>query len=414
MKAEIIAVGTELLLGQIANTNAQFISEKIAELGIGMYYHTTVGDNHERLRSVVELALNRSDLIIFSGGLGPTKDDLTKETVGQVLGKPLVEDREAMERILDYFKQRSKPMTENNRKQALVIEGSSILPNDHGMAPGMAIPYQGKHIIMLPGPPSELYPMFTTYAVPYLLSILNEKQIVHSKVLRFFGIGESALEETLMDLIDNQINPTIAPLAKEGEVTIRLTARSASQDEAEKLIAEVEREIESRVGRYIYGYNDESLVSVLVDQLKESGKTAAFAESITGGLISHMVTAIPGSSQVLKGSIICYTNEVKQSQLGVPDDILSSFGAVSAQSAGLMAEQVRVRLNSDFGVSITGEAGPNPSENKPVGLVYIGINDGSHTHVEEIRLSGRRSGIQLRAAKYAIFMLLERIKKGGF
>ncbi|WP_027417893.1 competence/damage-inducible protein A [Aneurinibacillus terranovensis] len=414
MKAEIIAVGTELLLGQIVNTNAQFLSRKLAEIGIDMYYHTVVGDNAERLRAVTEQALTRSDLIIFTGGLGPTKDDLTKETVARVLGRPLVQDQKAMERIEAYFVQRKQIMTENNRKQALVVEGSRVLPNNHGMAPGMAIPYGERQIMMFPGPPRELYPMFDTYGFPYLLSLLSEKQIVHSKVLRFFGIGESALEEKLMDLIDRQTNPTIAPLASEAEVTIRLTAKSATAQEAESLISAVEREIEQRVGEFIYGYNGDSLASVLVGKMREYGKTAAFAESITGGLVSHMITSVPGSSHSLNGSIICYTNSVKQHQLGVPHEVLQTVGAVSGEAARIMAEEVRVRLGSSFGVSITGEAGPDPSETKPVGLVYIGISDGKNTEVKELHLSGTRSGIQLRAAKYAIFTLLERLKKGGF
>ncbi|WP_047152566.1 competence/damage-inducible protein A [Aneurinibacillus tyrosinisolvens] len=414
MKAEIIAVGTELLLGQIANTNAQFLSQKLAEIGIGVYYHTVVGDNAERLYAVIQEAMDRSELIIFSGGLGPTKDDLTKETVAKVVNRPLVEDEQAMERILAYFAQRSIPMTENNRKQALVVEGSRVLPNDHGMAPGMAITYGAKQLMMLPGPPKELYPMFNQYGLPYLLSLLSENNIVYSKVLRFFGIGESALEESLIDLIDNQSNPTIAPLASEGEVTIRLTAQAQTAPEAEKLIRTVEQKIEERVGQYIYGYDEDSLASVLVAELTKQGATAAFAESVTGGLASHLLTSVPGSSRALAGSVVCYTNGVKHGQLGVPQDVLDTAGAVSEETARILAEQVRLRLGSSYGVSITGEAGPTPSEDKPVGLVYIGVSDGAKTEVKELQLSGGRYGIQLRAAKYAIFTLIERIKKGGF
>lgn len=414
MKAEIIAVGTELLLGQIANTNAQFLSQKLAEVGIGVYYHTVVGDNADRLYRLIEEAFTRSDLIIFSGGLGPTKDDLTKETVAQAVHRPLVHDETALERIVAYFDRRGVKMTENNRKQALVVEGSKVLPNDHGMAPGMAIEYKGKYLMMLPGPPRELYPMFTTYGLPYLLSLISDQYVVHSKVLRFFGIGESALEEELIDLIDGQSNPTIAPLAKEGEVTIRLTAKAKSITEAEEMIRVIEQEIEERVGEFIYGYDDDSLESVLVRKLTEQNETVAFAESITGGLVSHMVTSVPGSSAMLKGSIVCYTNDVKHHLLAVPKDVLAEAGAVSEDAARILAEEVRLRLGSTYGVSITGEAGPTASEDKPVGLVYIGATDGTQTQVKTFRLSGQRTAIQSRAAKHAIFTMLERIKKGGF
>lgn len=414
MKAEIIAVGTELLLGQIANTNAQFLSQKLAEVGIGVYYHTVVGDNADRLYRLIEEAFTRSDLIIFSGGLGPTKDDLTKETVAQAVHRPLVHDETALERIVAYFDRRGVKMTENNRKQALVVEDSKVLPNDHGMAPGMAIEYKGKYLMMLPGPPRELYPMFTTYGLPYLLSLISDQYVVHSKVLRFFGIGESALEEELIDLIDGQSNPTIAPLAKEGEVTIRLTAKAKSITEAEEMIRVIEQEIEERVGEFIYGYDDDLLESVLVRKLTEQNETVAFAESITGGLVSHMVTSVPGSSAILKGSIVCYTNDVKHHLLAVPKDVLAEAGAVSEEAARVLAEEVRLRLGSTYGVSITGEAGPTASEDKPVGLVYIGATDGTQTQVKTFRLSGQRTAIQSRAAKHAIFTMLERIKKGGF
>ncbi|ERI08293.1 competence/damage-inducible protein A [Aneurinibacillus aneurinilyticus] len=414
MKAEIIAVGTELLLGQIANTNAQFLSQKLAEVGIGVYYHTVVGDNADRLYRLIEEAFTRSDLIIFSGGLGPTKDDLTKETVARAVHRPLVHDETALDHIVAYFDRRGIKMTENNRKQALVVEGSKVLPNDHGMAPGMVIEHKGKYLMMLPGPPRELYPMFTTYGLPHLLSLISDQYVVHSKVLRFFGIGESALEEELMDLIDAQSNPTIAPLAKEGEVTLRLTAKAKHISEAEEMIQVIEQKIEGRVGEFIYGYDDDSLESVLVRELIGQKKTVAFAESITGGLVSHMVTSVPGSSAMLKGSIVCYTNDVKHHLLAVPKDILTQAGAVSEETAHILAEEVRLRLGSTYGVSITGEAGPVASEDKPVGLVYIGVADGTQTQVKTFRLSGQRSAIQSRAAKHAIFTMLERIKKGGF
>ena len=409
MKAEIIAVGTELLLGQIANTNAQFLSQVLAQLGIGVYYHTVVGDNGNRLADTLNLALQRSDLILFTGGLGPTKDDLTKETIGKIT---VVEDAQALRRFEKYFNSRNIPMTENNRRQAQVIDGAHILPNDHGMAPGMAFTYGNQYLMLLPGPPREMKPMFQKYGVPYIFSLMAKQKVVHSKVLRFFGIGESALEEKLMDLIDGQSNPTLAPLASEGEVTIRITALADSVTEADGLIDDIEKEIQSRVGEFIYGYNGDSLATVLMNTLKEQGKTLSLAESITGGLISHFITSIPGSSQVYRGGIVCYSDEVKNKLLGVPEDVLQKEGAVSAKTAEILAKEVRKGLGTDIGLSITGEAGPNPSGHQPVGKVFIGLDDDAGTLVEEIQLSGHREGIQLKATKHGLFMLIERLKKG--
>lgn len=412
MKAEIIAVGTELLLGQIANTNAQFLSQVLAQLGIGVYYHTVVGDNEKRLADTLNQAFQRSDLILFTGGLGPTKDDLTKETIGKVTGKTLVEDGQAMRRIENYFKSPNVHMTENNRRQAQVIDGAHILPNDNGMAPGMAFTYGKHYLMLLPGPPHEMKPMFRMYGIPYLFSLMSQQKVVHSKVLRFFGIGESALEEKLMDLIDGQSNPTLAPLASEGEVTLRMTALADSVTEADEMIEDIEKEIQSRVGEFFYGYNGDTLSTVVINKLKEQGKTLALAESITGGLISHYITAIPGSSQVYRGGIVCYSDEVKNKMLGVPEDVLQKEGAVSAKTAEILAKEVRKGLGTDIGLSITGEAGPDPSGKQPVGKVFIGVDDHAGTFVEEIQLSGRREGIQARATKHGLFMLIERLKKG--
>ncbi len=410
MKAEIIAVGTELLLGQIANTNAQYISKKLAEIGVDVLFHTVVGDNGERLKSVVEAAQKRSQIIIFSGGLGPTKDDLTKETIATCIGKSLAIDPFAMDRIEKYFIQRGIPMTENNRRQAMVIEGSTVLPNDHGMAPGMAIEVDGIHYMLLPGPPRELNPMFDTYAIPYFQVLFADQQVVHSKVLRFFGIGESALEEILMDLIDQQTNPTIAPLASEGEVTIRLTAKTNSIESANQLIQDVETEINQRVGRYLYGYNQDSLEVVASYLLKENKRTLALAESCTGGLVSRMFTALPGSSEVFIGGVVSYAAQAKQSLLDVPTALIEEHGTVSSQVAEWMASRVRERLGADIGVSITGVAGPASTENKPVGLVYLGLSTSLRTYSIELRLSGTRDGIQTRAAKNSLFMLIQHLK----
>jgi nicotinamide-nucleotide amidase len=412
MRAEIIAVGTELLLGQIANTNAQYLSQKLAEIGVNVYFHTVVGDNFERISQAVQLAAGRADLILFTGGLGPTQDDLTKETLAAHLGRSLVTNRTAMERISSFFAQRGIPMTENNRKQALVIEDSTVFNNDHGMAPGMAVRHAGKTYVLLPGPPSELYPMVDRYVMPYLVGLLPEKQVFHSRVLRFYGIGESALEEKLLDLIERQSNPTIAPYAKEFEVTLRITARAAAVEQAERLILPVEAEIRRRVGEYIYATGETSLQEVLLQEVNGRGETLACAESCTGGTISALITSIPGSSAVFRGGIICYSNEAKRDWLDVPEQVLQTEGAISETTAKLLAENVREKLGATHGIAITGVAGPDPSEDKPVGLVYIGLaTKGKPTVVKEVKLAGRRQAIIGRAAKFALFHALQRIKE---
>lgn len=412
MRAEIIAVGTELLLGQIANTNAQYLSQKLAEVGIGVYFHTVVGDNTQRLLQTIRLASSRSDLVVFTGGLGPTQDDLTKETVAEHIGVGLEINSPAMAHIEAFFEQRKMVMTENNRKQALVIEGSHVFTNDFGMAPGMGIAHDGTTFILLPGPPSELYPMVESYVMPYLIQLLPDKQVFHSHVLRFYGIGESALEAQLLDLIDSQDNPTIAPYAKEFEVTLRITARAATVDEAEALIAPVEQEIHDRLGQYIYAIGESSLHEVFVSELKRRGETVACAESCTGGSVASLITMVPGSSAVYNGGIVCYTNEVKHRFLDVPESVLQTDGAVSEKTARILAESIREKLGSTYGISVTGVAGPDPSEGKPVGLVYIGIAaEGMPTVVKELRLAGKRHAIVKRAAKYALFYALQMQKE---
>ncbi|MGD8191102.1 competence/damage-inducible protein A [Brevibacillus ginsengisoli] len=412
MRAEIIAVGTELLLGQIANTNAQFLSQKLAELGIHVYFHTVVGDNSERLMQAIQLATSRADMVIFSGGLGPTQDDLTKETVAAFLGHHLLEDAPAMDKILDFFAQRGITMTENNRKQALVIEGSTVFPNDHGMAPGMGISRDGHIFVLLPGPPSELYPMMETYVMPFLMKQLPDRQVFHSKVLRFFGIGESALEERLLDLIERQSNPTIAPYAKEFEVTLRITARAQTVEEAEQLIAPTENEIRNRLGGYIYAEGESSLQETLVAALTKRHETISFAESCTGGTLSSLLASVSGASNVFPGSIVNYSNAAKQQLVDVPQEVLETEGAVSALCAKHLAENVRKKFGTTYGVSVTGVAGPNSSEGKPVGLVYIGLSaEGLPTEVKQLQLTGRRQAIIGRTAKFAMFYSLQRLKE---
>jgi nicotinamide-nucleotide amidase len=419
LKAEIIAIGTELLLGQIVNSNAQFISDQLAMLGISVYYHSVVGDNPERIKAQLDISVRRSNLIIFTGGLGPTKDDLTKETIANFIHRSLVLDQDAMKSIEQYFSTRSMEMTENNRRQAMVIEGSSIFINDHGLAPGMAVfeknileDTEDTYFLLFPGPPKELQPMFTTYTVPYLLSILPEKKVLHSRVMRFCGIGESTLETRIQDLIDTQTNPTIAPYAKEGEVTLRLSSLTKDVDEAERAMERVITEITARVGEFLYGWDQDSLASVVVKGVGKKHLTMSTAESCTGGLLGHLISKVPGASQVFKGGSISYANEIKELQLGVPKEVLEQYGAVSEQTAQYMAEGVKERYQTDIGLSITGVAGPDSSEAKPVGLVYLGFSFPTYTIVKNIHLGGNREAIQLRAAKLALFYLVKELQKG--
>ncbi len=409
MNAEIIAVGSELLLGQIANTNAQFISEQLAFLGINVYYHSVVGDNPDRLKDVVKTAQSRADLIIFTGGLGPTKDDLTKETISELLGKRLAYNEEALDSIVDYYKSTGKVMTENNRKQALIIEGSHVLPNRHGMAPGMVAEKDGKHYILLPGPPFEMQPMFSEFAQPFLMERASEPIV--SRVLRYFGIGESALETEIMDLIDKQTNPTIAPLAKAGEVTLRLTASHPDAAEANRLLDDMEHQINLRAGGYFYGYGETSLSEETFKLLKQNNWTAASAESLTGGLFSKQMTAIPGSSAVFKGSVVAYSNDVKHQLLNVTEELLAKEGAISAACAEAMAKNIRMITGSEFGISFTGVAGPDESEGKPAGTVYIGLSDQSGTFSRKLLLKGTRESIRNRTVKHGWDLLRRHVLK---
>ncbi|ADP32207.1 competence/damage-inducible protein A [Bacillus atrophaeus] len=410
-KAEIIAVGSELLLGQIANTNAQFISKELAEIGINVFYHTAVGDNPERLKQVIRIAEERSDFIIFSGGLGPTKDDLTKETIANVLGRPLVLDDEAFQSIEDYFKKTKRTMSPNNRKQALVIEGSDVLANKFGMAPGMLTEHEARLYMLLPGPPSELHPMFENEAKPLLLEKLGSNEKIVSTVLRFFGIGESQLEADLEDIIDAQTNPTIAPLAADGEVTLRLTAKHADESETERLLKETEAVILDRVGEFFYGYDDTSLVKELSKACKEKGMTLSSAESFTGGLFAEWLTDLSGASQLFAGGVVCYSNEMKQHTLGVKPDTLQQFGAVSKECAGELASGIQRLTGSDIGISFTGVAGPEGQEGHAPGHVFIGIFADGKEEVHEFNFAGSRTGVRKRAAKYGCHLILKLLEQ---
>ncbi|WP_349410566.1 competence/damage-inducible protein A [Pseudalkalibacillus sp. SCS-8] len=409
MNAEVIAIGSELLLGQIANTNGQFISKHLAEEGINVYYHTVVGDNKQRLIGSIETAEKRSDLLIFTGGLGPTKDDLTKETIAEHLGVSLVENEEAMALIEGYYAKTGQTMSENNKRQALVFEGAEVLPNNNGMAPGMALQQNGTTYVLLPGPPKEMQPMFMNYVIPYVKGASQEDALIHSRVLRFYGIGESALETRIMDLIDKQTNPTIAPLAGHFEVTLRLTAKCDTKEQGEEMIDQLEKEILDRVGEYFYGYNETTLAAEVMQKLQDTDQTLACAESLTGGYFGHDLTKLSGIGQVFLGGIICYQNEIKRDHLKIPQSVLDNEGAVSEKCAKLMAENVRSLFDSDYGISFTGVAGPNDMEGKSPGTVFIGVASESGTNVYPLQLAGGRNAVRSRTVNYGLFYLLKEL-----
>lgn len=411
MNGEIIAVGSELLLGQIANTNAQYLGKKLAEIGMNVYYHTVVGDNGGRLKQALKIAESRSDFVIITGGLGPTKDDLTKETISEQLNRPLIFDEGALLQIENYFRKMNRPITENNRKQALVIEGCTVLPNHWGMAPGMVIENRGKVYMLLPGPPSEMKPMYETFGEKILLSFMGTDGKIVSRVLRFFGIGEAQIETELEDFIVNQSNPTIAPLAEDGEVTIRLTAKEKTEDKANELLNELEEKILDRVGKYFYGYDDQSIMKTLFTYLKENDLTIACAESLTGGLFQQQFTSFPGAGDVFKGGVVCYSTNIKHKVLQVKKETIETVGVVSEECALQLAENVRQLMETDIGISFTGVAGPTEQEGKPVGTVFIGISiKGKGTYPLRLQLAGTREMIRLRTVKHGAYHLWKKLK----
>ncbi|BFH63789.1 competence/damage-inducible protein A [Paenibacillus azoreducens] len=414
MKAEIIAVGTELLLGQILNTNAQYLSQELAGMGIDVYFQTVVGDNMERLRHAIEHAAQRADILLLTGGIGPTQDDLTKDALGAVLGRSLHIDQQAMDQVEKFFAGRGVVMTENNRRQALVIDGSTPLPNETGLAVGIAIAQNDRFYIVLPGPPKEMKPMFEAQAKPWLqLHALTNELPIYSKMLKFAGIGESLLEDKLLDLIQAQNDPTIAPYAKEGEVSVRISTKAKSESEAMRKLDALEEQIQKRLSQNMYASTDVPIEKVIVDMMASRGLTLSAAESCTGGLLMESITAIPGSSSMFLGGIVCYSNQMKEKLLHVPHALLEGEGApgaVSHEVAEVLAEHVRMIADSDFGLSVTGVAGPAHSERKPVGLVYIGLAErGKQTEVFELRLSGNRDAIRIRTVKTLLYRLWQRL-----
>lgn len=404
MKAEILAVGTELLMGQITNTNAQYISQKLNSIGIDVYYHSVVGDNSGRLKESLLNALNRCDLVIMAGGLGPTQDDLTKETVADVLEKKLVLHEESLEKIKLFFDRMKREMTDNNIKQAYLPEGCTVIENNNGTAPGCIVEKDAKIVVMLPGPPKEMKPMLDDTVIPYLEQKSGYKTV--SKYLRVFGIGESQLEDRIMDLVDAQKEVTIATYAKEGQVTVRLTTKCKTYEEAIFKIKPVEEEIAGRLGDNLYSTEDEELEYVASKLLIEHGITISLAESCTGGMIASRLTDVPGISKVFNRGIVSYSNEAKMENLSVSPETLEKYGAVSRQTAIEMAEGVRKTAKTDLGISVTGIAGPDGgTDQKPVGLVYVALADKSGCDCRELRLTGNRDRIRNMTTLYVFDMI---------
>lgn len=401
---ELISVGTEILLGDILNTDAQFLSIELARLGISVIHQSTVGDNRERLLAQLKEAADRSDIIILSGGLGPTPDDLTKEVCCEFFGKKMFLHEPTVEKIKTYFSTKGMEMAQNNLKQAMLPKDCVIFPNDNGTAPGMAIEKDGVHILVLPGPPRELKPMFRNCAVPYLMKFSD--RIIVSHNIRTFGIGESLMAERVNDLFDAE-NPTVAPYAKDGEALLRVTAMARTKEEAENLCEPVINEIKSRLDGFVYGVDYTCIEEAVIEKLKEKHMKVATAESCTGGLIAKRITDVPGASEVFDCGIISYANEIKHRVLGVSEDDLNKYGAVSEPVARQMAQGALKVSGADIAVSVTGIAGPDSdSTNKPVGLVYIGLADRDNVWVRELRTSRKdRSYNRYVSASNALNMI---------
>ena len=410
MIAELISVGTELLLGNIVNTNAAFLSEECAKLGLSVYYQTVVGDNPARLREAIEIAKNRAQVIILGGGLGPTEDDLTKETTAEVFGRGMYLDEHSRELIAQYFEKLGRDksvITENNWKQAMMPEGAIVIDNENGTAPGVILEAEGKIAIMLPGPPNELIPMWKKSIAPYLKT--KQPEIIESVTLKICGMGESCVETELLDLIDGQTNPTIATYAKTGEVHVRITAKAENSENAKELMQPVVWEIKSRLGKYIYTTDEKvTLEDCIVDMLKASGMTLTTVESCTGGLLSGRLVNVSGASSVFEQSFVTYANKAKRKLVGVKKSTLKAHGAVSEETAKDMVEGGCKEAEADACLAITGIAGPDGgTEEKPVGLVYIGCCIKGKTVVRKYQFSGNRQKVREYAVASALVLLRE-------
>lgn len=398
MKAEIITVGTEILLGDILNTNTHYLSNELANMGVDVYYQITVGDNENRLLNQLEESFRRSDLVVLTGGLGPTQDDLTKEVCAKYFNLDMEFHQPSWDKIIEIHNKMKRTPTENNKKQAYFPVNSIILPNEYGTAPGCIMEKDNKTIIVMPGPPREMKPMFDNFVKPFLQK--NSEDILKSKVIRIIGVGESKVENDLLDLIQKQVNPTIATYAKDGECTVRITAKGKTVEEVEGLILPVVKEIKNRFKETVYGEDETTIEDEVAKILVKNNLTISVAESCTGGMVSSSFINYPGISSVFMEGCVTYSNEAKMKSLNVKEETLNSVGAVSEQCAKEMAEGVAARHNTNIGLSTTGIAGPEGgSEEKPVGLVYMGIKINDKTIVKKYIFNGDRQQIRYRACK---------------
>lgn len=408
MKAELISIGTEILLGDIVNTNAQFLAKELAVLGIDVYHQSVIGDNEERILKAFKEAFDRCDIIITTGGLGPTQDDLTKELGAKYFNRKLILHEPSLEWIKKYLDINEEEVLEANKNQAYFPEGSIILPNEKGTAPGAIICENNKTLIILPGPPKEMEAMFSNHVTKYLSKLTND--IIKSKTLRIFGVGESLMAKKLDDIIKNSKNPTVAPYAKEYEVTLRITAKEKSKEKCDELIKHKVDEIKSLIGEYIYGEDETSLEKVVAELLCKKKLSISIAESCTGGMIAATLISYPGISEIFKEGVVTYSNEAKVKRLGVKEETLRKFGAVSEETAREMVMGIAKSLNTDIAISSTGIAGPGGgTEDKPVGLVYIGIYIKGDIIVERLNLKGDREAVRKKATLNALNLLRKEI-----
>ena len=405
--AEIVAVGTELLLGQIVNTNAAYLSRRLAELGVEVYFQSTVGDNPGRVAATFRQALARSDVVISTGGLGPTQDDLTKQAVADALGLRMVQDAAALKEIQAFFARRGIEMVASNARQAMIPEGARLIPNRVGTAPGVIVPAGEKAVILLPGPPSEMTPMFEEEVVPWIQArTKGHRTYLQSRLVRVIGIGESTVEDRISDLITHQTNPTLATYVNGSEVQIRLTAKTSTLDEARWLLDDMERRVAERLGRYIFGIDNVTLEQAVASRLQTLGWTLAVAESCTGGLIADAITNVPGASGFFLAGLVTYSNESKSALLGVDPELIARHGAVSPEVAVAMSRGVAEVTGAVAGIGVTGIAGPGGgSPDKPVGLVYVGLHLPREDRVQRFLFSGDRLDNKHRAMQAALGML---------
>ena len=410
MNCEILSVGTELLLGNTVNTDAADLSDMLSGLGVNVFWHSVVGDNPKRLAESVAIARGRADLIITTGGLGPTYDDLTKNVLAESFGRKLEFHPDEAEGIKCWFaKNSTSQYTDNNLQQAYLPEGCTVFHNDWGTAPGCAFEEGGVHVIMLPGPPNECIPMFRHRAVPYLKSLAED--VIYSHQIKVFGIGESAVESLFREKMEQMSNPTLATYAKPGEVMLRVTAKAAAEAEADEMCRPVIDMVRETLGSYVYGVDVDSLEALILTLLKEKGLTFATAESLTGGMIAQRFTALPGASEVFKSGAVTYCNECKANLLGIDRGMIEEAGAVSYETAAAMAQGARKVIGADLALSATGLAGPDGDGVNPVGTVFVGLADQDNVWVRKLKLGGGRERVRVLAVNHA-FDLLRRYLQG--